>query len=353
MKAENLPDWGPELPWTPLAHDEQRFRRIFLSSLGLATMLCVVIPHIPVPHLSRQQRDLQADNSQIIALAVTTHFELPQEVLAPPKPAKTEAQKVQPQHPKPSTEAPKNQSQTSTAHQERHEAEPTEQRQSTENRATSQIAVDQARAKAQAIMKAQGFDQLASLREMMDSGAPSHANELNMSGSQEQDSGSDRALITSARTGSGGLVAVGVAGHFSSGFGSGKAGSRQGQSIHAVAGSAQEQGVHSGLTSHAAGTDQQQRTGGDIARIFDRFNGALQALYQRALRDNPALQGSVTLKLSVAADGTVTDCSVVSSQLNDPELEQKIVLRVKLFHFDPVSGGVWAGKHTINFLPPS
>ncbi len=352
MKAEHLPDWGPELPWSPLAHDEQRFRRIFFGSLGLATLICLIIPHIPVPHLSRQQKDLQADQSRIVALAVTTHFELPQEVLTPPKPIKASIPKAQQQRTKTSTETEKKSAQTTPTHQERHESKPVEQNQPVENRATSQIAIDQARAKAQAVMKAQGFDQLASLREMMDSGAPSHATELNMAGSQEQDSGSDRALITSARAGSGGLASAGVGGHFSGGFGSGKAGSRQGRSIRAVAGSAQEQGVHSGL-GRATGTDQQQRTGGDIARIFDRFNGALQALYQRALRDNPALQGSVTLKLSIAADGTVTDCSVVSSQLNDPELEQKIVVRVKLFHFDPVSGGSWTGNHTINFLPPS
>jgi TonB family protein len=47
------------------------------------------------------------------------------------------------------------------------------------------------------------------------------------------------------------------------------------------------------------------------------------------------LQGKLVLEFTIAPTGEITMCRVVSSELNDPELESKIVARVRLFHFDP------------------
>jgi TonB family protein len=58
-------------------------------------------------------------------------------------------------------------------------------------------------------------------------------------------------------------------------------------------------------------------------------------LYNRALRENPALQGKVVLRLTIAPDGRVTFCEVVSSELGDADLEQRLVQRVLLFEFEP------------------
>ncbi len=57
-------------------------------------------------------------------------------------------------------------------------------------------------------------------------------------------------------------------------------------------------------------------------------------LYNRALRQNPALQGKLVLKLTIEPDGRVSACEVVSSELGDKELEQKLVQRVLLFQFE-------------------
>ena len=53
----------------------------------------------------------------------------------------------------------------------------------------------------------------------------------------------------------------------------------------------------------------------------------------RALRDRAELQGKMVLEFTIAPSGEVTACRVVSSELNDPELERKIVARVKLIRF--------------------
>ncbi len=73
----------------------------------------------------------------------------------------------------------------------------------------------------------------------------------------------------------------------------------------------------------------------DIELVFDINKGRLNALYNRALRRNPALEGKVVLKLTIAPSGKVTACEIVSSELDDPSLERKLVMRVKLFDFGP------------------
>ncbi len=349
-------DWSPDLPWSPFASDENRFRKIFFGSITGAFVLCLVIPHIHVPQLSREERDLQATQSRIISVAMTAHFELPPEVLKPTVvPLKNKSTAPTATTPKKTV---KEEQETHTTVHERdtkntqEKAPPPE---TTENRATSDMAVQQARAKASALLKDQGLDQLAALRDLVGDHPSTGNTPLSAKGTESTEDGGSRAMITSSvRSGSGGLAEAGLSGKFSSGFGGGKEGSRRNGAIQEVAGSAHEQAVHSNIgEGKHTDTGVQKRSGGDIARGFDRFNGALQALYQRALRDNPALQGSVTVKLTITADGAVSACEVVSSQLNDPELEQKIAMRIKLFHFDPINGDTWTGTHTINFLPPT
>jgi TonB family protein len=72
----------------------------------------------------------------------------------------------------------------------------------------------------------------------------------------------------------------------------------------------------------------------EIERVFDQNKGAIYALYNRALRTNPTLEGKVVLQLTITPAGTVSACEIVSSELGDPDLEQKLVQRVLLFQFE-------------------
>lgn len=71
----------------------------------------------------------------------------------------------------------------------------------------------------------------------------------------------------------------------------------------------------------------------EIQLVMDRNKGGLYAIYNRALRSNPALQGKLVLKLTIAPSGAVTNCEIVSSELNDDDLERRVVARVKLINF--------------------
>lgn len=89
----------------------------------------------------------------------------------------------------------------------------------------------------------------------------------------------------------------------------------------------------------------------EIQMVFDRNKGSIYSVYNRALRNDPTLQGKVVLKLTIAASGKVTQCSVVSSELNDAELAGKITSRVKMFDFGAKDVSEVTITYPIDFLP--
>jgi TonB family protein len=89
----------------------------------------------------------------------------------------------------------------------------------------------------------------------------------------------------------------------------------------------------------------------EIETVFDRNKGAIYALYNRATRANPELQGKLVLEFTITPDGQVTMCRVVSSELNDKELEGKIVSLVRLFHFEAKDVEPITTTKPIDFFP--
>jgi TonB family protein len=71
----------------------------------------------------------------------------------------------------------------------------------------------------------------------------------------------------------------------------------------------------------------------ELELVFDKNKGAIFALYNRALRRDPSLEGKLVLRLTIEPNGSVSFCEIVSSELGDDELERKLVLRVRAFRF--------------------
>jgi outer membrane biosynthesis protein TonB len=89
----------------------------------------------------------------------------------------------------------------------------------------------------------------------------------------------------------------------------------------------------------------------EIELVFDKNKGAIFALYNRALRIDPTLEGKLVLRLTIAPTGEVTACEVVSSELGDLELEQRLVQRVMLFRFDAKDVEPVTTTKPIDFFP--
>ena len=89
------------------------------------------------------------------------------------------------------------------------------------------------------------------------------------------------------------------------------------------------------------------RTDEEIQIVFDRYKSALYRIYNRELRKNPTLQGKIVLRLTIEPDGKVSACTVDSSDMDAPVLDEKMVARVKRFNF-----GAKEGVPTITILYP-
>jgi TonB family protein len=89
----------------------------------------------------------------------------------------------------------------------------------------------------------------------------------------------------------------------------------------------------------------------EIKLVFERNKGAIYAIYNRALREDPALQGKVVLELKIAPSGSITDCRVVSSELKSPELESKLLSRIRQFDFGAKDVDLMVVTWPVDFLP--
>ena len=142
--------------------------------------------------------------------------------------------------------------------------------------------------------------------------------------------GSEAAALAAESSGSSGICGVGTAGVSRSQSGQGL-GKRRTTTIDSPVGF--------GRDTTKAGESGNKRSGGrtegEIQLVFDRAQGAFYAMYIRALREDPTLEGKVVIKVTIAPDGSVTDCEIVASELGNPDLENKIIQRVKLLNFGP------------------
>jgi len=202
----------------------------------------------------------------------------------------------------------------------------------------------QAREKAEKQLS-QVKDELADLREQMPD--PTLGETKNLTGAVGADSHAERSLITSkVGAGSGGITSA----NSSRGFGTG-AGSLTGHETTAVSSAIAHSGLDSRPATRSGSSGKAARSREEIELVFDRNKGAIYALYSRALRERPELQGKLVLEFTIAPSGEVTMCRLLSSELGDPELESKIVLRVKLFRFEAKDVEPITTTKPIDFFP--
>ena len=110
-------------------------------------------------------------------------------------------------------------------------------------------------------------------------------------------------------------------------------------------------GESAGGTRRSGASSKPSRSREEIELVFDRNKGAIFALYNRALREDPTLAGKLVLRLTIAPSGEVTFCEVVSSELGNEDMERKLVQRVKLFRFEAKDVEAVTTTKPIDFFP--
>ena len=286
-----------ELPWSPSEEMERRFRRILRNLLIVLAIIAVIMPFLP--------RTERVVNTESLPERVVQLVQEPPP--PPPPPPKPEPQKpVEKVTPKP-------------------------------------VPPVDARVKASKSGLLASMDDLAALRDM-------NLDKLAKNQPKTTDPGDvtqvTRSLILSKAGGTSG----GISAPSSSGLAAGS-GSLNGYRAGQVKDPTLATGNQGAGSTRGGGSGKASRSADEIALVFTRNKGAIDALYARALRDNPALQGKVVLEITIAPSGDITAARIVSSDLNDPEFESKLLARVRLFKFEAKDVATLTATKPIDFFP--
>lgn len=291
-----------ELPWESDPEDQRRLRRPLTAGLLLFVLFGLILPFIHLPKLT--EAPAEAVPERLARLMVEEKAKPPPPVVEQPKP-KPETKPV---------EAPK---------------------------PVDRAAEARKKAQHSGLLKFQ--DELADLRQNVD--LTPLGQTKNLQGAVGQDSHAERSLIASKAGGASAGITTASA---SRGFGTG-AGSLTGHDTTLVNSRIAAAGTPGNIAK--GGSGKLSRSQEEIALVFDRNKGAIYALYGRALRDTPDLQGKLVLEFTIAPSGEVTECHIVSSELKDTDLERKIVARVRLFRFEAKDVAAITTTKPIEFVP--
>ncbi|MBX5461287.1 MAG: TonB family protein [Steroidobacteraceae bacterium] len=298
-----------ELAWEGDPESSQRFRRILRIGLILLLVFGLLFPLLPTPKRVVTQEVIPPRLARVMIESRPKPPPPPPPVQEQPKP------KVEPERPRVAS-VPR---------------PPVDRQRQAREKAERQLS--------------QVKDELADLREQLD--LQPLGQTKNLMGAVGAQSHAERSLITSkVGAGSGGITSV----NSSRGFGSG-AGSLTGHETGTVTSTIARSGLDARGPTRTGNSGKAARSREEIELIFDRNKGAIYALYSRALREQPNLQGKMVLEFTIAPSGEVTMCRVVSSELNDPELERKIVQRVRLFRFEAKDVEPITTTKPIDFFP--
>src|SRR6266852_1019326 len=93
------------------------------------------------------------------------------------------------------------------------------------------------------------------------------------------------------------------------------------------------------------------RTDEEIQIVFDRYKASFYRLYNRELRNNPALKGQMVLRLTIEPDGSVSMCVLRSTDMDAPDLATQVVSRVRTINFGAKDVAAVTIVYPIDFLP--
>lgn len=309
--------------WGITVESDRRFRRILLQVSALVLCFLVVSPFVPTPapitppkeETKRQFVELLPEAEKPKPKSAPVVKPAPKPVAKPkpaPKPKAVVTPKPKPEaKPKPDPEA---------------------------QRAAARAAAEQAGIAAIR-------DQLADLRSSNDAALDSTLALRNATSTQTQ---SIPARVISARSASAGSGNAGTKATSSTQENTALAAHRT-QAVQAAPTTSRP----SSTTAASGGSRVASRTLEEIQLAFDRSKGAFYSIFSRAARKDPSVKaGTIVISLTIAPDGSVTDCRIVSSNFRNKELHQKVIQRVKLLKFNPrqVPNFTYP-NYPINYLP--
>jgi hypothetical protein len=313
----------PELPWSTNPQEERQFRRILALLLILLLSAMIIIPLVKIPELKREQTE---QVPQQVARFIVEH-----QTISPPK---------QPSPPLPAKPNDLNQKKAQT-------------KASTKKQGKAR-KLEQPNAREVAQKHISYFS--SSLAEI--SALPVVPQTLKVVTATESQNTSDiysgslntGTMSTRIHAGSGSLTIAKA-----SEIGAPQALSNAPLQRASKTLGPSKQGAETTNSTTAKKAERNKRivrSRENIQKVFDTNKGAIYAIYNRALRSNPDLEGKVIFKLVISPEGKVIQCEIGSSDLRAPRLEQKLMARIKLFNFGAIKNvEVWRDSFYLDFIP--
>jgi protein TonB len=306
------------LPWEATRKEDKRFKRILKRLLLVLLVLAIVFPWLPLPEIEREAAEIMPPTLAKVIL----QQKLPAQPTPPPPPKPEPAQKEKP-------------AKKTVSPAKSKKPEP-------------------ARKKVASMGIAAFSKQLQSLRSSLDVAKLRARNTNVKTGAAERSTrsvlGRDLATKTSggvnssviSTNGSGTQLAgrSGVAVGSPMGIGDGTGGG----SGNGTGGGSGGGGKHG--SSVAGGRDMES-----IRRVFEQHKGAIYAIYNRALRRDPEIRGKYVFHIVIEPSGAISQIELVSSELENGVLEQKLLARIRVIDFGPDDVVATPVNYKFDFLP--
>ena len=292
-----------QLPWESTREEDVRYRNILRNALSAFVAFALLLPLLPVEQLTREQ---QAAVPPVLARVILEKKELPRPVPVIPKPKPVEKKKT-PAKPKP-------------------EPKPVDR-------------VEQAR-KVAAVSGVLAFqDALTDMRDSIDVASLS---QTQMSRGRADAAKIERNIITgAAKTDSGGIQTAAV----SRDTGGPALSARETTKVQSTIAGSRQGDAEGGYASLGGRSDE------SIRRVMDKNKGGIFALYNRALRKDPMLQGKLVFEMVIESSGAISELELLSSELADDSLTRKILARIRMIRFEARDVITTRVNYSFDFLP--
>ncbi len=309
------------LPWSAGNEEDRRFLCITGAALCLFCVVSVVVPMLPVSEVILEQPEQPPPHLARVLLEQQTLPE-PEPVIPTPVQKPPVEPEVVPPEPVP-------QPQPAEVEQPEPVAPPVDPLEA----ARSQAAIA-------GVMAFQ--DDLAALRDSVD---PATLSNNQVSRGQSQAAELQRSIISSAATTSSGGITTRA---LSQDAGGAAISGRQATRVESQIATAGKRQTDASQSAQLGG-----RSDESIRRVMDSNKGAIYAIYNRALRKDPLLAGKLMFEMVITASGEVTEIVLLSSELSDTGLTDKLLSRIRLIDFGVDNVISTRVNYSLDFLPYS
>lgn len=301
--------FNPILPWDNIQEESSRFTKILLISLGLAILFIIILELVDIEKPIRKRAVIPERLVKIV-------LEKKKEVKPPPPPV--EVKKEEKPEEKPEEKKPE---------EKKEEPKPEPEKKTAKEKVREKFSAQ--------------FDALADLRDtdLMDD----LSNNTSLSNDTGQAASVGRNLINKGKAaqGSGGYKVAAA----STSAGTGALKGQNTTKVTSEIGQAVEN------TKRVTKSGNLKRSAENIQLTFEKYKPQIFSQYKRALRKDPSLQGRVNFRLVILPNGSVSKCTIELSELNNPELEKRLISRIKRINFGAMNVEIWNDTYLINFFP--